>query len=312
MKFILKSLEGKHGLGPFIALFSLSAAMLIGFGQIPYALLLQAKGISFTDQAGLTMNDARKIVGSTLFFIAQLFPFALGLITLIIATPWIMKRSALSLFTSRNSLDWNRIVFAFGMWFLIMSIMLLFSYFVLDAKLKLNFQNPTFWYLMLVSFFILPMQTTFEEVLFRGLLFQGFGLLTRNGLATILTTGFLFGFVHMGNPEIAILGKSLVFYYIFTGIFLGLITYLDDGLELSLGFHAANNVFGALIVTNSWQAFRTDALFLDTSPPQIGIDLWLTVFVAYPLLYVIFKMKYKLNFFCLFSKKNNTQNHENL
>lgn len=302
MKFILKSLEGKHGLGPFIALFCISAAMLIGFGQIPYALLLNAKGISFSEQVGLTMNDAIEVLGSTLFFVAQLFPFALGLITLIIATPWIMKRSALSLFTSRKSLDWNRIMFAFGLWFLIMSVMLLFSYFVLDAKIIWNFKNPSFWYLLLVSFLILPLQTTFEEVLFRGLLFQGFGLLTRNGLATILMTGFLFGFVHMGNPEIAILGKPLILYYIFTGVFLGLITYLDEGLELSLGFHAANNVFGALIVTNNWQAFRTDALLIDTSPPKIGIDLWLTIFVAYPILFWIFKKRFNLEFRNLFIK----------
>lgn len=303
MKFILKSLEGKHGFGPFIALFSISAAMLIGFGQIPYALLLGAKGISLTEQASLTMNQGIEILGSSTFFVAQLFPFVLGLITLLLATPWIMKRSALSLFTSRTALDWKRIFFAFGMWFLILSILLLVSYFFLDVKLKWNFKNPSFWYLLLVSFCVLPLQTTFEEVLFRGLLFQGFGLLTRSGLATVLTTGLLFGLVHMGNPEIALLGKSLILYYIFTGFFLGLLTYLDEGLELSLGFHAANNIFGALIVTNTWQAFRTDALLLDTSPPQIGIDLWLTVFVAYPLLFWIFKKKYGFSIKSLLSKQ---------
>lgn len=36
---------------------------------------------------------------------------------------------------------------------------------------------------------------------------------------------------------------------------------MDDGLELSMGYHAINNIFAALILTNEWQAFQTDALF---------------------------------------------------
>ena len=33
-------------------------------------------------------------------------------------------------------------------------------------------------------------------------------------------------------------------------------TLMDDGLELAIGFHAANNLFAALLVTADWTVFK--------------------------------------------------------
>ena len=41
---------------------------------------------------------------------------------------------------------------------------------------------------------------------------------------------------------------------------LGILTLMDDGLELALGFHAANNLITALLVTADWTAFQTDSI----------------------------------------------------
>ena len=56
-------------------------------------------------------------------------------------------------------------------------------------------------------------------------------------------------------------------YYIGTGLFLGIVTLMDEGLELALGFHAANNLFTALLVTADWTAFKTYSIFKDMSDP---------------------------------------------
>jgi hypothetical protein len=55
---------------------------------------------------------------------------------------------------------------------------------------------------------------------------------------------------------------------------------MDEGLELSLGFHAANNLIGALLVTSDWTVFKLTIL-KDVSP-QAGIDVILPVFSNLP------------------------------
>jgi hypothetical protein len=44
-------------------------------------------------------------------------------------------------------------------------------------------------------------------------------------------------------------------------LFFGLVAILDDGIELSMGLHAANNIFLSLFVTHSSSALQTDAVF---------------------------------------------------
>ena len=35
---------------------------------------------------------------------------------------------------------------------------------------------------------------------------------------------------------------------------------MDDGLELAIGFHAANNLIAALLVTADWTVFQTESI----------------------------------------------------
>jgi len=81
-------------------------------------------------------------------------------------------------------------------------------------------------------------------------------------------------------------------YYIGTGFLFGITTLMDDGTELSLGMHAANNIVAAVFVTMNWTVFQTEALFIDTSEPGVGIELFLPVFVIYPLVLFVFSKKY--------------------
>lgn len=49
--------------------------------------------------------------------------------------------------------------------------------------------------------------------------------------------------------------------YISFGLIFGLISVLDDGIELAMGIHFANNAFLSLFVTHSSAAFQTTAVF---------------------------------------------------
>ena len=122
---------------------------------------------------------------------------------------------------------------------------------------------------------------------------QGIGLATRKKIVPLLITSFMFGMMHIANPEVDKMGNIILVYYIGTGLFLGIITLMDEGLELALGFHAANNLVGALLITSDWSALQTDSIFKDTSSPSAGFDVLLPVFIIFPLLLFLFSKKYK-------------------
>ena len=88
------------------------------------------------------------------------------------------------------------------------------------------------------------------------------------------------------------LGYGIMVFYIGTGFFLGILTLMDEGLELALGFHAANNLTAALLVTADWTAFQTDSIYRDVSDPLLGLDVLIPVFIVFPILLFIFAKKY--------------------
>ena len=71
---------------------------------------------------------------------------------------------------------------------------------------------------------------------------QGIGIASRNKWIPLLLTSFIFGSLHFFNSEVDKIGNIAMVYYIGTGFFLGIITLMDEGMELSLGFHAGTNL----------------------------------------------------------------------
>ncbi|BFP42907.1 hypothetical protein FGF1_37520 [Flavobacteriaceae bacterium GF1] len=122
---------------------------------------------------------------------------------------------------------------------------------------------------------------------------QGLGILAKNRWLPLVITSVLFGLMHIANPEVEKLGFGIMVFYIGTGFFLGIITLMDEGLELALGFHAANNLITALLVTADWTAFQTDSIYRDVSEPSLGLEAFIPVFVVFPILLVVFSRKYK-------------------
>lgn len=231
-------------------------------------------------------------IDSNLYLILMIFAFLGGLVFLFIGVKFIHKRKILTVLTSRDKLDWNRIFFAFSIWFVVGIFMFLLDYFVAPDDYVWNFKPISFFILVIISFLFLPIQTSMEEILFRGYLMQGFGTWFKNSFVALILTSVIFGLLHGTNPEVAKLGWITMVYYIGTGLLLGILTLMDEGLELSLGFHAANNILAAILVTSNWSALQTDALFIDVSEPSVGFEMFVPVFVLYPLILLLFSKKY--------------------
>ncbi len=234
---------------------------------------------------------ARKGANRVLF--ETMLPLVIFLVLLLLWVKFINKQSIRSLTTARPKVDWKRIFFSFGLWALLTTAMTAAAYFMNPENFEINFKPVPFAFLAIIAIIMIPMQTSFEEYLFRGYLMQGIGVATKSKIIPLIITSVLFGLMHIANPEIEKLGYLLLLYYIGTGFFLGIITLMDDGMELALGFHAANNLVTALLVTSDWTALQTDSVLKDNSIPEAGFDILLPLVIIYPLLLIIFSKVYK-------------------
>ncbi|MGQ7947397.1 lysostaphin resistance A-like protein [Flavobacterium sp. WC2509] len=226
-----------------------------------------------------------------LFLLLISYVVALGGIYFVVR--FLHHQTLKSIITARKKMDWNRVLFSFSLWAIFTIVSTLITYYLNPSDFKINFQPIPFLILFIIGTLLIPIQTSVEELIFRGYLMQGFANLFKNKWLPLLLTSSIFGLLHLSNPEVSKLGNIIMVYYIGTGLLLGIMTLMDDGMELALGFHAANNLIGALLVTSDWSAFQTYSIFSDISEPEAGIDIIFPVIVIYPILLVIFGYKYK-------------------
>jgi membrane protease YdiL (CAAX protease family) len=233
--------------------------------------------------------------GENRVFFEMVFPLTFALVLLFLWVKYIHKQSIRSLTTARKKVDWKRILFAFGLWGGFTIALTMIDYWIAPSDYEFNFKPVPFAILAVIAIVLIPMQTSFEEYLFRGYLMQGIWVQFKSRLLPLLFTSIQLCVMHIANPEVEKIGYIALVYYIGTGLFLGIVTLMDDGLELALGFHAANNLITALLLTSDWSAFQTHSIFKDKSDPSAGFDILLPVLILFPILLFIFSRKYKWN-----------------
>lgn len=229
---------------------------------------------------------------TTLFYL--MLPFLGALLFLFFVVTKFHKLPWTAFTTSRNKIDYKRVLFSFSIWGGISLVVILLDVFLNPDEIVLNFKASKFIILFTMAVFMIPIQTSSEEYLFRGYLMQGLGVVSKTNWLPLLVTSVTFGLMHLSNPEVTKLGYGIMLFYVGTGFFLGVITLMDEGIELSLGFHAANNLITALLITTDWTAFQTHSVFKDFSTPNLVLELCFMC-VLYPLLLLLFARKYKWN-----------------
>ena len=290
MFFIDKAKEGNNSFSSYL----LGIALIISVYLLgSYFLILDLQwnfGIESFD--GVSQKEIARILGNNRFLAWLIIPFLFVALFLVIHTKFVHKRTVLSIFSGRENFDWKRVLFSFSLLFSVLSLFLFIQYQSSDS-LIFQFDLQKFIPLFFIAIFLLPIQTSCEELLFRSYILQGIKMRTKKNSIAVLISGIMFGAIHIGNPEIAKIGYHIIVYYMLVGVFLALISLFDNGIELALGYHAANNVFAALMITNNWQAFQTDAVFMDISDPGMGLDTIIGILFILPLVFFIFYKKYK-------------------
>ena len=240
--------------------------------------------IAINNEFAETMDFGLLGIDSNMGLLLILLAFVFGMIGLWIGVAKIHKRHFRTLITTFERIDWSKIFFGFGIWMLFSIVLEGVNYVMNPDVYEFRFDLAGFLPLLAIALLVLPIQTSFEEVFFRGYLMQAFGQIAGTRWFPLMLTSVLFGVMHLANPEVAKFGTGLMMsYYIGIGLMLGIITLMDNSLELALGVHAATNIFGAIFVTFDGSALQTNALFKTT---EINIELMLPVTFVISIIFV--------------------------
>lgn len=286
--FIENALRAKHEFWRYlVGSFIVIIASIIG--QMPFAVaMFLNKGIE-----GFASAQPSTGLSDNADLLLLLLSFPVAMIALYLIVKYFHHQKWKEILTTRKKFDWKRFFLSFFLVTVFIVASTIYDYKTNPEIYEWNFQLVPFLYLFIIAIVLIPIQTAVEEFVFRGYLMQGFGLLAKNRWFPLIMTSLIFGGLHAFNPEVSEMGYSLLAYYIGTGLFLGVLALLDDGLELSFGFHAANNMIGLLLVTSDWAVISGEAVLKDLSEPTAGAQILMPLLIFYPIVLLIFAFVYK-------------------
>ena len=294
MNFLQTGYRGKNESWMYVIMFFI---IFLGsmIGQIPITIkAFFASGKDLQRFAESGQNSFADLgIDSNLYLFLLLLSFVIPLLFFIPFVRKIHKKKIRWIVTSRQKIDWSRFFFGILIWGSITFLFLGSDILLSPEKYVWNFKPIPFLTLCFIAIVFIPLQTSLEELLFRGYYMQGLALWLKNKWAPLLIMSIVFGLLHGMNPEIEKLGYIAFVFYIGTGLFFGVVSLMDEGIELAMGMHAVNNILAALFITTDWTVFQTEALYIDISEPSFGTEMFIPIFILYPVVFLIFSKKYR-------------------
>jgi len=266
MNHLESTFTGKNNIWRYVVMLAVILIVSNTLGAIPLLLGMVIKSVSNPEifsRLAANPNDYSVLgLDPDTLMIMMLFPFIAGLVAFILLVKPLNNRTLKETINGTGKIRWRRFFISGFVW-LILSGLYLVLYLNFDpSNFTINNKTTSLITLSIISLLLIPFQATFEEVVFRGYLMQGFAALLRNRWFPLIMTSILFGLMHALNPEVKEFGFfTMIPQYILFGLIFGIITILDDGIEASMGAHTANNIFLCIMVTNKSSALQTPALY---------------------------------------------------
>lgn len=195
-------------------------------------------------------------------YLAINFTLLTMLVGVFLTVRFLHQRQFISLLTPLASVDWRRMLEGFTVFFVLIAIATAGEAWFKPGAYQVTFDPKQFLIFLPIALIITPLQAAAEELLFRGYLMQGLGLLSRRAFVPVLGSSLLFMAAHLTNPEVGEDMYLIPLLYLLMGLFLAIITVKSNSLELAIGVHAANNLFTVLIMNYANSALPAPSLFM--------------------------------------------------
>ncbi|QGQ47028.1 CPBP family intramembrane glutamic endopeptidase [Metabacillus sediminilitoris] len=199
---------------------------------------------------GLVNTDDFLILDPLLdFYLYHIVNF-IALLGMWLVARTILKRKLISFITPNARINWSKIMFGFFISFLLFALFAILDFAIFPNDYALNdFDGTRFALLVVAAIVLVPIQTTSEELLFRGFLLQWAGKFTKNPIILMMIVGGIFGGLHFGNPEMEHGAFWVAIDYLAMGFIWTYITIKTNSSEYAIGAHAANNMFLCIFLT---------------------------------------------------------------
>jgi uncharacterized protein len=215
-------------------------------------------------------------------YVAINFSIVMMLAGLVLTMRFLHCRPLMSLISAGRDLAWRRIGQGAAVWTGIALIAVAIEHVLYPDRYYLSFSADRFFVFAAVALVVTPIQTTTEELLFRGYLMQGLSLLLRRPAVIAGMSALIFTLPHLMNPEVRHCALLLAASYFTIGLLLALVTLRDGRLELAIGVHAANNLVLALVANYEGSVLTSESIFtareLDTLYAFISLAAGAAVF----------------------------------
>lgn len=274
MNFLETAFTGKNNWWRYVVMIVVTLIASNTIGSLPLIIALFTKA---ADDPGVITQFAENpgnyaLLGLDSFsgLIVMIFPFIAGLAAFVILVKPLNGRTFKMTLTGAGKIRWSHFFISAFVW-LILSAIYLFVYLKVDpSNFTINNQTISLLLISVIAIVFIPFQAAYEEVIFRGYLMQGFATVLRYRWFPLIMTSVLFGLLHSLNPEVKEFGFFIMMpQYIVFGLIFGIVTIMDDGIEASMGAHAANNIFLVIMVTHESSALQSPALY-----EQVSVHPW--------------------------------------
>ncbi|MDR1406832.1 MAG: CPBP family intramembrane metalloprotease [Tannerella sp.] len=263
MNFLERAHDGQNQFWKYLIV------VVVGFfggqivGSIPLAVVILSNIVQSGEiPAEITMDFTTLGISKNVGFVLIMLPFVASFFLTVLLVKLLHRRSFSEVVNGTRRFRIRHGLEGLVVWFAVLGLYQIFDYLIDGGNYTLQFDAAKFGILLLVSVIFIPFQSGYEEYLMRGYLAQGIVAATKSRWLAILIPGILFGLLHLANPEVKEFGfLPAMSQYIFFGLIFGIVSVLDDGIELAMGMHVANNILLSLFVTHEASALQTDSMF---------------------------------------------------
>jgi membrane protease YdiL (CAAX protease family) len=245
----------------------LASILLIVFGWLALSILLVVaiSAIVMLDAnpaTGLNLNTGQfEGVDPVLILGVSLFGSLPLIAALFVAVRFIHQRPFLTLITTHSRIDLKRVGLGFGFFLTLVIAASVIEALLFPGRYQFTWDAEEFLKFVPFALVLVPIQTTAEELLFRGYVLQGVGVATGRPIIAATISSVLFMVLHLANPEVQTDLFLLPAYYFGVGLLLALVTLRDNRLELAIGAHTAINLFVFLFANYVGSVLPSPAVF---------------------------------------------------